>query len=309
MSAEGSAQSKSSALLRIGELSRRTGVATDTLRAWERRYRLLRPERSAGGYRLYSNSDEDRVRAMQALIADGLSAAEAAAHLRDRPVPVDPAESAVPADNLAARLRDALERLDESSANAVLDEALSGLSLEFVVEAIVLPVLSELGEDWESERIGVGQEHFATNLLRGRLLGLARGWGGGGGPRVVLACPPGERHDLGLICFGLVMRRRGWRVALLGADSPVATTAETARRLGADAVVIAATDRQRLEDAREDLRELARMHLVALGGAGAEPALAEAVGATLLAASPVEAADELDRAARRRGIQDLTKFR
>jgi DNA-binding transcriptional MerR regulator len=298
MSAKGPAQSESPALLRIGELSRRTGVATDTLRAWERRYGLLRPERSTGGYRLYGNADEDRVHAMQALIAEGLSAAEAAAHLRDRPLPVDPAESAVPAGDLAARLRGALERMDESSANAALDEALAGLSLEFVVDAIVLPVLRELGEDWESERIGVGQEHFASNLLRGRLLGLARGWGGGDGPRVVLACPPGERHDLGLICFGLVMRRRGWRVTLLGADSPVATIADTARSLGADAVVLAATDRQRLEDAREDLRELACEHLVALGGAGAEPALAAAVGATFLASGPVEAGVALDRTAR-----------
>ena len=228
MSAEGSSRPDAPALLRIGELSRRTGVSPDTLRAWERRYGLMRPERSGGGYRLYSDADEDRVRAMQALLAEGLSAAEAAAHVRDRP-PASPAsEPAVPAEDLVARLLQALEGLDDSGANAVLDEALAGLSLEYVVEVVILPVLHELGEDWESERIGIGQEHFATNLLRGRLLGLARGWGGGGGPQVVLACPPGEHHDLGLICFGLVIRRRGWRVALLGADSPVATIADTA---------------------------------------------------------------------------------
>lgn len=300
MSAEGSSRPGAPALLRIGELSRRTGVSADTLRAWERRYELMRPERSAGGYRLYSDADEDRVRAMQALLAEGLSAAEAAAHVRDRPPTGPAAESAVPAEDLAARLLAALEGLDESSANAVLDEALAGLSLEYVVEVIVLPVLHELGEDWESERIGIGQEHFATNLLRGRLLGLARGWGGGGGPRVVLACPPGEHHDLGLICFGLVIRRRGWRVALLGADSPVATIADTARSLGADAVVLAATDRRRFDQAREELRELARDRLLAFGAAGAEPGLDEAVGAVLLPASPVEAAIKLDRMVRSR---------
>src|SRR5215213_4087010 len=68
----------SPAVLRIGELSRRLGVSDHVLRAWERRYGLLRPVRSAGGFRLYSAADLDRVRRMQAHLAQGLSAAEAA---------------------------------------------------------------------------------------------------------------------------------------------------------------------------------------------------------------------------------------
>jgi methanogenic corrinoid protein MtbC1 len=199
-------------------------------------------------------------------------------------------------DRLAARLRGALERLDEASANAVLDEALSGLSLESVIETVTLPVLREIGAGWESGRVSVGQEHFASNLLRGRLLGLARGWGAGGGPWAVLACPPGERHDLGLICFGLVLWRRGWRIAFLGADSPVATVAETAGNLDAGVVVIAATDRRRLEEAADDLRDLALAHPVAIGGAGAGPELTEAMGSRLLPAGPAAAAEALDAA-------------
>src|SRR5688500_11462563 len=66
------------AVLRIGELSRRLGVSDHVLRAWERRYGLLRPVRTAGGFRLYSEADLDRVRRMQAYLAQGLSAAEAA---------------------------------------------------------------------------------------------------------------------------------------------------------------------------------------------------------------------------------------
>jgi DNA-binding transcriptional MerR regulator len=65
-------------LIRIGELSRRTGVGVDTLRAWERRYGLLGPQRSPGGFRLFDASDEERVTAMKALIDSGVSAAEAA---------------------------------------------------------------------------------------------------------------------------------------------------------------------------------------------------------------------------------------
>ena len=182
------------------------------------------------------------------------------------------------ADRLATRLRDALERLDESNANAVLDEALAGLSLEFVIQTVIFPVLRDIGTEWESGRISIGKEHFATNLLRGRLLGLARGWGAGGGPWAVLACPPQERHDLGLICFGLALWRRGWRIALLGADSPIATIAETAGDLDAEAIVIAATDKSLLEGSEGEIRDLARDRLVALGGAGVDSELAEATG-------------------------------
>jgi methanogenic corrinoid protein MtbC1 len=225
-----------------------------------------------------------------------LSAAEAAAQVRAQPPPAAGPGLGLEGDRLAARLRGALERLDEASANAVLDEALSGLSLESVIETVTLPVLREIGAGWESGRVSVGQEHFASNLLRGRLLGLARGWGAGGGPWAVLACPPGERHDLGLICFGLVLWRRGWRIAFLGADSPVATVAETAGNLDAGVVVIAATDRRRLEEAADDLRDLALAHPVAIGGAGAGPELTEAMGSRLLPAGPAAAAEALDPA-------------
>jgi MerR family transcriptional regulator, light-induced transcriptional regulator len=77
-----------------------------------------------------------------------------------------------------------------------------------------------VGERWQDGRLSVAQEHFATNLIRGRLLGLARGWGAGSGHRAVLACVPGELHDIGLIVFGLCLRERGWRITYLGADTP-----------------------------------------------------------------------------------------
>jgi MerR family transcriptional regulator, light-induced transcriptional regulator len=295
MSVDGSAGSGAALRLRIGELSRRTGVGADTLRAWERRYGLLSPDRSAGGYRLYTDADAARVRAMQTLIGEGLSAAEAAEQVRAKSSQAAARPpSRLEAQRLAARLRDALERLDEASANAVLDEALSGLSLEFVVETVIFEVLRGIGTDWESGELSIGQEHFATNLLRGRLLGLARGWGAGSGPWAVLACPPGERHDLGLICFGLALWRRGWRIAFLGADSPVATVAETAGSLGAELVVVAATDPSRVEEVADELRALGGDHQLAFGGAGVSPGLADALGARSLPTGPTVAATSLD---------------
>lgn len=296
MSVDSSNESGAARRLRIGELSRRTGVAADTLRAWERRYGLLSPGRSEAGYRLYTDADVERVRAMKALIGEGLSAAEAAAQVPQQPLSTAKPGPGFEGSRLATRLREALEGLDEAGANAVLDEALAGLSLEFAVETVIFPVLREIGAGWDDGRISVGQEHFATSLLRGRLLGLARGWGAGGGTWAVLACPPGERHDLGLICFGLALWRRGWRIAFLGADSPIATVAETAAELGAGLIVIAATDRNRLEEVADDLRQLARQYRLGIGGGGADAELAEALGSMALAASPSEAAKALDQA-------------
>src|ERR1700689_1570194 len=135
-----------SAVLRIGELSRRLGVSDHVLRAWESRYGLLQPVRSAGGFRLYSGADEQRVRRMQAHLSRGLSAAEAArAVLREGGAPgIDPARPAgpVPAASaigeLAAALRQALDAFDEQAAQAALDRLVSDLSLAAVLRDVVL---------------------------------------------------------------------------------------------------------------------------------------------------------------------------
>ena len=111
-----------------------------------------------------------------------------------------------------------------------------------MLDGAVLPLLRELGEGWESGEVSIAQEHFASHLVRGRLLGLARGWDRGSGPRAVLAGPAEERHDLGLLIFGLALREHGWRITFLGGDTPLETLAETVQQLEPDAVVLAATD-------------------------------------------------------------------
>lgn len=266
--------------IRIGELARRTGVSPELLRAWERRYGLLRPERSAGGYRLYSSDDEHRVRAMTAELERGISASEAARlSLGDR--------TDVPS---AGTLVEALDRFDDVGAHAALDRLLSSLTLETVLRDSVLPGVRDLGERWQRREITIAQEHFASNLLRGRLLGLARGWDRGSGPRALLACPTGEQHDLSLIAFGLALREHGWRITYLGADTPVATIAETATELRPALVVMSAVDPERLSVCAEALRELAAQFPLALAGAGASEDLVAKLGAIRLAEGPIEAA-------------------
>jgi methanogenic corrinoid protein MtbC1 len=267
-------------------------VGVDTLRAWERRYGLLRPQRSSGGFRLYETSDEEAVTAMKQLIDSGVSAAEAArlavadaSHGRGREEPTDHAE----------RLITALDRFDEAAANAILDDAIARFTVDAVASRLVLPVLQEIGTRWENGEISVAVEHFATALLRGRMLALGRNWGAGRGPLAVLACPPGELHDLGLIAFGLLLRERGWRVALLGADTPIGTIADTVTELRPDAVVLAAVTPEPFEAVAEEVRSLARGTSVLIGGGGAGVQMAERLGARALESDAVTAASDIGR--------------
>jgi MerR family transcriptional regulator, light-induced transcriptional regulator len=254
----------SAGALRIGELSRRSGVSPELLRAWERRYGLLHPTRSPGGLRLYSADDLARVEAMQQHLAAGLAAAEAAA-LATRSAHRDEIASPASKDELAA----ALASFDGAAADAVFDSMLARLSLDTLLRDVVIPYLHELGERWERGEASIAQEHFASALLRGRLLGLARGWGQGIGPAAVLACAPGEQHDLGLLTFGLALRARGWRIIYLGTDTPIASVQEAVSSCGPTLVVVSAVNARAFRRHQSELQELARTTRLCLGGAGA----------------------------------------
>ncbi|MEV4265827.1 MerR family transcriptional regulator [Kribbella sp. NPDC049584] len=280
--------------LRIGALSKRAGVSEHVLRAWETRYGLLSPTRSAGGYRLYSESDVRRVQRMRAFLAKGLSAAEAArAVLSERStVAADPVSVRKAEAGGVANLRAALDDLDERAAHHVLDELFGALTIEAVIRDVLIPYLHELGDRWGRGQVSVGQEHFASNLIRSRLAGLAPGWGGGQGPRALLACPPGELHDIALLSFGLVLRRSGWRVIYLGADSPMADVEHAATVLGPDLVMLSASDPARFDSVRTQLVQLAQTTSLALAGPGASTELAAAVGAQYVDSDPVTAAEQ-----------------
>ena len=269
-----------SADLRIGELARRTGVSPELLRAWERRYGLLRPERSSGGFRLYTAEDERRIGRMTAALGRGISASQAAK------LALGVGEDLPSADTLL----EALLAFDDVGAHAALDRLLSSLTLETVLRDAVLPTLRDLGDRWQRDEITIGQEHFASNLLRGRMLGLARGWDRGLGPRALLACPAGEQHDLSLIAFGLALREHGWRITFLGADTPVATIEQTATALQPDLIVVAAIDAAQLTPLTEELRSLATRFRLALACGGMVKTLVGEVGATHLHDGPIEAA-------------------
>ena len=279
--------------MRIGELARRTGLSPHVLRAWERRYAVLQPVRSGGNYRLYGPADEGRVRAMSAHVAAGVPAAEAARLVLEGATVPAPGGEAPDFGAEAGALGRALDAFDDAGAQAALDRLLATFSFETVARDVLLPYLRDLGERWERGEASVAQEHFASVVLRGRLLGMARGWDLGGGHRALLACPPGEMHELGLILFGLALRRHGWRVTYLGADTPLETVRAACADLGPRAVVLTALDESRFTSVREELREVATVAPLFLAGSGATGPVAAAAGAQVLAGDPVSAAAEL----------------
>jgi methanogenic corrinoid protein MtbC1 len=224
---------------------------------------------------------------MRAHLARGLSADEAARLVRE--ATAGAAQNGAPAD-LAAALWSALDGFDDAGAQAALDRLVATFGIETVAETAILPYLRTLGERWRDGDASVAQEHFATGLLRARLLGLARGWDRGGGPRALLACPSGERHDLGLIILGLALRDRGWRVTFLGPDTPIETLAAAADQLAPDVVVISSLAREPLVAAAAEIARMASSRPVLLAGPGADAELAERSSARLLAGGPLEAA-------------------
>ena len=184
-----------------------------------------------------------RSRRCSAISGRGLPAAEAA-----RLALVETARRGVDAagggparlGQLSAELRGSARRFDEPAAQTALDRLFAAFRLQTVLRDVVLPYLHELGLRWERGEASVAQEHFASNILRGRLLGLARGWAEAAGPRALLACAPGELHDLPLIGFGLALAARGWSITYLGPDTPIATIEETLRGREQTLVVISA---------------------------------------------------------------------
>jgi DNA-binding transcriptional MerR regulator len=280
--------------MRIGELSRRTGVSPELLRAWERRYGLVRPRRTDGRTRLYSAADETRVRLMRRYIDDGLAPSEAAemvtaSRLTVRPgslASIPPPEVRLAHDEMHA----SLDRFDETSAQRALEKLFATYSPVTVVRDVLMPYLREVGDRWAAGHVSVAQEHFATNFLHARLLAFARGWDRGLGPRAVLACARGEQHTFGLVSFGVALHQLGWRITYLGADTSVAMIEEAAAHVGPDLVVVSASMPERMADVAHDVAALGERWPTAIGGRGTSAALAAAVAARHLDGDPVTAA-------------------
>lgn len=200
---------------------------------------------------------------------------------------VTPSPAAASAASAVAALLDAAGTLDELALRSVLRSHREDHGVDDTVVDVVLPFLHGIGLAWERGTHTVAHEHFASQVVRGWLTAEAVSGGSDPAPHVgpspvVLACPPGERHDLGLLCFHVLISRAGVPSRFLGSDTPLPGLGDVCRVVGASGVVVAATRRRVFEAHGGALRMLARRYPLAIGGAGADDEIAERVQATAL---------------------------
>ena len=309
--AGGARAERTQATMRLGkytvnEVEERTQVPAGTLRQWERRYGFPMPERSEAGYRLYSEDDIRSIEAMKRHIADGIPASRAAQLVEELPRG-GALEGARPAEALRDDLIAALIDLDDERADRVLGEAHALHPVETVMLAVMQGAMVELGQLWHDGRIATTTEHFASSYVQGRLRSLLSLSGQHRrSPGVIVACAPHDQHELGALMLAVTLRRRGYHVTYVGADTPVADLAAMASEHRPLGLMVSASTPESLSElrvAREGL--LGAAPIVAFGGRAfnERPSVAEELGGVYLADNVVDAAERFEALARTRQAQ------
>lgn len=257
------------ALLDIEQVSQLTGLTAATLRNWEKRYGFPTPQRSAGGRRLFAVEDVDKIREVSMLTSQGLKVSEAIEQVLQgvpqaslEPVPQ------TSADTLYESLGKVLQVLYRYNANGA-DELMSRIGMRLketdLLEMVYPHLLKQVGEDWESSRINIAQEHFASNYFRTQLLNYFKaGRVAKMGPKVLMATPPGERHEGGLLILAAYLMLMGWQVFYLGSDLPIADLQQAAETICPDLICMSAVQEEILFENLKDLEEMNQ--IVVVGG-------------------------------------------
>jgi DNA-binding transcriptional MerR regulator len=229
--------------LRIGAFSQRVGISAALLRAWEARYGLFSPIRTAGGYRLYGPEDEQRAQRMRTLIARGLAAAESA-----RVVLAEGRSSTA-----GPALSEAWRALDAVAAQRALDDLLDSSEPEVVAAEVILPLLRTTPAEYR---------HFANRMLETRLLALGASWHDAPGQLALVGCGPGEHDAVATIICALALHRRGWRIVYLGANTPVDVFASVASALLPGRIVVGFAGAEQAALVEPQLRTLAPLSIM-----------------------------------------------
>ena len=313
----------------IKQAAARAGVTVPVLRAWERRYGVVHPARTASGYRLFDDEAVDRIRTMRALIAQGWSPSAAAAALvagtvdpSVQPPSTAPAaggrdgraatassmpgngfeDNGTEAKGLADAFVAAARDMNPGAVDAVLDDVFARGSFERVATDVLFPALERLGDAWAAGEVSVAGEHMASSAVL-RRLGMAFDAAASGDARhgrIVVGLPPGARHEFGALAFAVAARRAGLPVAYLGGDLPVEDWLAAAKDASAAVVgVVTPRDRKAALEVARKLRQTYPNVVVLLGGRAA-PAEVDGSDVPLLPAELPEAVAAL--AARLQGL-------
>jgi methanogenic corrinoid protein MtbC1 len=279
----------------IKQASIRSGVSVPLIRAWEHRYGVVSPGRTASGYRLYDDEAIATLSRIRRLTESGWSASEASRAVLAGEVAIEPVPAARPSrDGVAvpARYGELVDRftraatdMDLMATGAVLDEMFALGSFESIADDLVMPALVALGDAWSDGRLDVAAEHAASAAVQRRLAALYDAAAVTPDTRVAVGLPPGARHELGALAFAVALRRLGTGVLYLGADVPVASWLRvvTMRRPRVAVIaVVQQADRDSALDVVRALRDGAHPPIIAVGGRNAAWDAAEGAAVTVL---------------------------
>ena len=232
-------------LLPIRTVAELTGVNPVTLRAWERRYQLITPQRTPKGHRLYTQDDVELIRHVLELLDQGISISQVKPLLTQVPGQQQAVTDAGEVwRNYQDKMLTAIEQFDEQALDTIYNDALSLYPVDVVIQRLISPLLRILGERWRERPAGIAEEHFFTVYLRNKLGARVHHMNQrSNGPLLLLACLPGEFHDIGLLLFALASVNFGFRVLVLGANMPLEQLTGVMQQKTCDGIVLSGSAR------------------------------------------------------------------
>ncbi len=250
----------SGSLLPIRTVANLTGINPVTLRAWERRYNLITPQRTPKGHRLYSEEDVELIKQVLALLDQGISISQVKPLLEQTSGQTAPApfgDSGEVWKSYQQKMLRAIEVFDEHGLDNTYNDALSLYPFNIVSQRLTAPLLRILGERWKESDSGIAEEHFFSVYLRNKLGTRIHHLNQrSGGPLLLLACLPGEFHEIGLLIFSLACANFGYRVLILGANTPLEQLPAVLEKRACSGIVLSCSSKPSRGVLENDLPEL-----------------------------------------------------
>lgn len=264
---------------RIHRVAKLTGLSKDVVRVWERRYGLVKPLRSANRYREYTAEDVallrflkeelDRGQTIGALAVEGRESLLQRMRAASPPMP----QALQPHDHLLVELIALLDPLEKTQFEQKLNGAVAVIPFDEALQRILLPLQRRVGELWHEGRLNVAVEHYVTKLIQQKVFSVMNQLPiNEFGPRVVIACPEGESHEIGAQAVAYLAATRGCHVYYLGPNLPDSDLRAFCERIKPDLVLLSLTEVKSDAAVRQLMHELESLSTqwpVGIGGQGA----------------------------------------
>jgi methanogenic corrinoid protein MtbC1 len=265
---------------RIHRVAKLTGLSKDVIRVWERRYGLVKPSRSSNRYREYSDEEVALLRFVKNQMEQGATIGGLAAEGHDALVarmrvatPVSQAEQK-PHDRLLDELIGSLDPMDKAGFERRLNGAVAVIPFEEAVQRILLPLQRRIGELWHEGRLNVAVEHYVTKIIQQKLFSVMNQLPVNEfGPRILIACPEGETHEIGAQAVAYIAATKGCHVYYLGPNLPYSDLVNFCEKISPDLVLLSFTELRQETDTLHHIKQLERLATrwsVAVGGQGAQ---------------------------------------